>query len=415
MMESITACRSCGLGELVTLLELGRVPLANALLDRPDQPEECFPLTLVLCQRCSLVQILQTIDPEVLFGTYPYFSSFSETMLDHARAEAQMLTARFGLTKQSLVMEVASNDGYLLKNFMECGIPVLGIEPATNVAGAANRAGVPTTCEFFGRRSAERLRAQGRRADVLIGNNVLAHVADLNGFVAGAALLLRETGCAVFEVPYVREMIDGTEFDTIYHEHLCYYSLHALAALFARHCLEVVDVEQHAIHGGSLRVYCRPTQTGAAPSEAVRALLAEEAENGLTGLAYYRAFARNVDRLQGDLLAELRRRKAAGQRLAAYGASAKGSTLMNSTGIGHEHLDYIVDRSTVKQGRFAPGNRLPILPPETLVQRRPDSVLLLTWNFADEIVRQQRAYLDAGGEFIVPVPRVHAIGKTVGV
>lgn len=412
-MDSNTDCRSCGREPLETVLDLGTVPLANALLETPDQRDPVFPLTLAFCPACSLVQIRQTIEPELLFGEYPYFSSFSETMLAHARAEAAMLTDRLGLCESSLVVEVASNDGYLLKNFVAAGIPVLGIEPAANIAAAAERAGVPTLREFFGRDLAARLRAEGRRADVLIGNNVLAHVADLNGFVAGAALLLAETGCMVIEVPYVRCMIDNTEFDTIYHEHLCYFSLHALCALFGRHGLRVTDVERHEIHGGSLRVFCRHEQAAAEPSDAVSSMLAQEQACGLVGAAYYRSFAGEVDRLRDDLLAELVRRKAAGQRLAAYGASAKGSTLMNSTGIDAGLLDFIVDRSTVKQGRFAPGNRLPILPPEALLERRPDAVLLLTWNFADEIIRQQRAYLAGGGEFIVPVPHLHTIGKEV--
>jgi SAM-dependent methyltransferase len=412
MMQTITACRACGRPGLETLLHLGTVPLANALLDRPDQDEPRFPLTLAFCPHCSLVQILETVDPGVLFSHYLYFSSFSETMLAHARAEARMLIDRCGLGPRSLVVEVASNDGYLLKNFMAREIPVLGIEPAANVAQAAEADGVPTRCAFFSRELAEQLRGEGRRADVLIGNNVLAHVADLGGFVDGVARLLAPDGCAVFEVPYVREMIDRTEFDTIYHEHLCYYSLHALSALFERHGLRITDVQRLDIHGGSLRVFAGPPGS-TVPADSVAALLAEESACGLSDAAYYRDFVRRVERLRDDLRAELERRTAAGQRLAAYGASAKGSTLMSYVGIDNRHLDYIVDRSTVKQGRFAPGNRLAILPPETLAQRRPDAVLLLTWNFSDEIVRQQRGYLDAGGTFIVPVPRVHTIAREI--
>jgi SAM-dependent methyltransferase len=412
MMRTITACRACGGSQLETLLHLGTVPLANALLERRDQDEPRFPLTLAFCPHCSLVQILETVDPKVLFSHYLYFSSFSDTVLAHARAEAQMLIDRCGLGPRSLVVEVASNDGYLLRNFIARNIPVLGIEPAANVAQAAEVAGVPTRRAFFGRELAEQLRREGRRADVLIGNNVLAHVADLEGFVDGVARLLAPGGCAVFEVPYVREMIDKTEFDTIYHEHLCYYSLHALSALFERHGLRVTDVQRLDIHGGSLRVFAAPA-AGAAPGGAVAALLAEESACGLAGEAYYEDFVQRVERLRDDLLAELTRRKAAGQRLAAYGASAKGSTLMSYVGIDDRHLDYVVDRSTVKQGRFTPGNRLAILPPEALLERRPDAVLLLTWNFADEIARQQRGYLDAGGTFIVPVPRVHAIAREV--
>jgi len=409
LMQRITACRSCGAGDVRTVLELGEVPLANALLEDRAGEELRFPLTLAMCPSCSLVQILETVDPEVLFGHYLYFSSFSDTMLAHAEAAASMLIERCGLDAESLVVEIASNDGYLLRHFVANGIPVQGIEPAANIAEAANESGVPTLCDFFGIELAEGLAGDGHRADVIIGNNVLAHVADLNGFVAGVATLLAHDGCAVFEVPYVRDMIDRNEFDTIYHEHLCYFSLHALQALFARHGLAVTDVERLAIHGGSLRIFA---ERGGRTQPSVEALAAEERHAGLDRLDACRGFAQRVRQLRVDILAELDRRRAAGQTLAAYGASAKGSTLMNYAGIGPERLDFIVDRSTVKQGRYAPGNRLPILAPEALVERRPDAVLLLTWNFADEVIRQQARYLDAGGEFIIPVPRVRSIGKT---
>lgn len=413
--ESVSACRGCGQGGLRTLLALGRVPLANALLTHPpapDKPEPRFPLTLAFCPACSLVQILETVDPDVLFGHYLYFSSFSRTMLDHAARAAEALIAARRLTPASLVVELASNDGYLLKNFLQRGIGVLGIEPARNIAAVAQAAGIPTRAVFFGRDTAEALAAEGIRADAVLGNNVLAHVADLNGFVAGAARLLKPDGCVVFEAPYVGDMIDNVEFDTIYHEHLCYFSLHALRHLFRRHGLELTDVQRLPIHGGSLRVAGEPA--GTAPvSDRVRTLLALEERRGMTTLAFYERFAERVQTLCRDLRAELDRRLKAGQSLAAYGASAKGSTLMNVAGIGTSHLAFVADVSTAKQGKLTPGNHLPIVPPAALTTGhagapRPDAVLMLAWNLTAEIASQQAAYLDAGGEFIIPIPKVSA-------
>ena len=413
ILQTITSCRSCGNESLETVLDLGVVPLANALLSKDDidGPEPKFPLSLAFCPECTLVQIMQTVDADVLFRNYVYFSSFSNAMLAHARDEVSQLVKRFSLDQGSLVVEVASNDGYLLKNFVEAGIPVLGIDPAENIAKAAEAAGVPTLCEFFGFDVAEKLVHEGRSADVILGNNVLAHVADTNGFAAGVAALLKPEGSAVFEFPYVGDMIQNTEFDTIYHEHLCYFSLHAVRALFARHRLRLVDVERLSIHGGSLRVFLKPEATAPEPSAAVSALVNEETERGMGVPKFYHAFAGKVEVLRAALLSELKRRKDAGRSMAAYGASAKGSTLLSYFGIGAETLDFICDRSTVKQGRFAPGNHLPIVSPEALLERRPDAVLLLTWNFADEILGQQSEYLRAGGEFIVPVPEVRTVGK----
>jgi len=403
-----TTCRSCGSGGLVTVLSLGRTPLANSLLteDQFAQPEPFYPLDLAFCPNCTLVQITETVPPEQLFGEYLYFSSFSDTLLRNAHDLVGRLVALRDLGPQSLVVEVASNDGYLLQYYRDAGIPVLGIEPARNIAEVARGRGIPTLAEFFAADVAARLAREGQSADVIHANNVLAHVADLNGVVAGFAALLNPDGVAVIEAPYVKDMIDQREFDTIYHEHLCYFSLTALDHLFRRHGLIIVDVERLSIHGGSLRIHAAHQGV---PAEAVTALLAEEAAWGVGQLNFYAGFGERVGQLRDELCTLLADLKAQGKRIAVYGASAKGSTLLNYFGIGRETLDFVVDRSTVKQGLFTPGTHLPIRAPEYLLEARPDYVLLLTWNFADEILAQQAAYREQGGRFIVPIPEVRIV------
>jgi SAM-dependent methyltransferase len=402
-VTGISRCRSCGAGGLELVLSLGTTPLANGLLTEEQlaQPEPAFPLDLVFCASCTLVQITETVPPEQLFSNYLYFSSFSETMLRHSEQLANQLTAQRGLTGASLVVEVASNDGYLLQYYKQAGIPVLGIEPAANVAKVAEERGITTMVGFFGEKMGRDLRREGRRADVIHANNVLAHVADLNGFVAGLALALKDDGVAVIEVPHVKPMIERLEFDTIYHEHLCYYSLSSLTPLFARHGLKIVDVEEIPLHGGSLQV--RAALSGE-PSTRVRRLADDEQAAGVGSRGFYQDFGDKVRRLREDLRAVLGDLKSAGNRIAAYGASAKGSTLLNYCAIGRETLDFVADRSTVKQGLFTPGTHLRIVPPEALIAERPDQVLLLTWNFADEILAQQADYRKQGGRFIIPVP-----------
>lgn len=397
------ACRGCGKSDLPVVLSLGSTPLANALRSASelDVPDPRYPLDVALCPACALVQLVETVDPAVLFADYAYLSSFSDTMLRHAQAYAERVLQSRTLGANALVVEIGSNDGYLLRHFRQAGVAVLGIDPARAAAAAAERAGVPTRTAFFGRDLADQLVGEGIRADVVVANNVMAHVPEINDVVTGVVRLLKDDGVFVIETPYVRDLLDRLEFDTIYHEHVFYYSLTALRALLARHGLRVIDVERVSIHGGSIRV------TAAArgrPNDAVFAMMEEEAAWRPHDPETYAAFAARVDALRFELSGLLRERKASGRRLAAYGAAAKGTTLLSVIGVGEDVLDFAVDRNPRKQGRYMPGTKVRIYPPEHLLEAMPDDVLLLTWNFRDEIMKQQAEYRRRGGQFIVPIP-----------
>ena len=399
-------CRSCGAGPGQLVLDLGVQPLANRLLRPEDlaKPEPRFPLHLFVCPSCWLLQLAELVSPAELFSEYVYFSSYSEAVVEHGRQAADRYISELGLGAHSFVVEIASNDGYLVRSFRAAGVPHLGIEPAANVAQVARDQDIDTLVAFFDSDLAERLANAGQRADLILGNNVFAHVPTPNDFVAGLGTLLKPAGRIVLEFPYLLDFLHKTEFDTVYHEHVFYFSLTALRPLFERHGLEIIDVERLAIHGGSLRLIA--AHRGAFSVRAtVSDLLAEESRRGVTTPGAYAGFAAQVAGVRDALHRMLDGLEQRNQTLAAYGASAKGSTLLNYCGLDHRRLAFVADRSPHKQGRLTPGTHIPIVAAEELARRRPDYTLLLTWNLADEILSQQQAYRSAGGKFIIPIPR----------
>jgi SAM-dependent methyltransferase len=400
----LATCRSCERTGLIGVLDLGMMPLSDGLLSETQltDSEPRFPLEVAYCPTCALVQILETVPPEKLFcEDYPYYSSFSDALLEHSRKNVLSLIDRCKLDSTSLVVELASNDGYLLRHYVENDIPCLGIDPAEGPAATAEKAGVPTMCTFFTVDLARKLAGEGRRADVIHANNVLAHVADTNGFVEGIRILLKDDGVAVIEVPYVKDLIDHCEFDTIYHEHLCYFSVTALDRLFRRNGLYLNDIERLSIHGGSLRLYVgRREMVG----ETVRQLLEEEQKLAVDKIEYYKDFGarvQNIGKQVRDMLCKL---KAQGKSIAAYGAAAKGAILVNYIQVGPDVIDYVVDRNVHKQGKYMPGVHIPVCDPSRLLEDIPDYVLILPWNFKDEILSQQDAFRRKGGKFVIPIP-----------
>lgn len=400
----ISNCRSCNASLEELIVPLGTTPLANSLLrqDQLKEEERSFPLDLYLCTNCSLVQIKHTISADVLFKDYFYFSSYSDTMLEYAQKVSQKMREKMNLGEDSLVIELASNDGYLLQYYLSNHVPVLGIDPAENIAAVANKKGIPTLSEFFSKDLALTLASKNQFADVIHANNVLAHVPHLNDFVEGIKIILKPEGRAVIEVPYLVDMIEKNEFDTIYHEHLCYFSLNALDLLFERAGLKICDVEKLPIHGGSLRLFI--AHAPAQQSANVKEILAFENSINIASVDYYKKFSDNINKNKNLLVSLLNTLKESGKSIVAYGASAKGSTLLNVFKINERLLDFVVDRSQEKQGHYTPGSHLPIYAPEKLLEKMPDYVLLLTWNFKEEILKQQSLYRAKGGKFIIPVP-----------
>ncbi|MHB9000405.1 MAG: methyltransferase domain-containing protein [Thermoanaerobaculia bacterium] len=416
MNETIQAgdtltCRFCGARLTHVFADLGMSPLSNSYLraDQLDEPEPFYPLTARVCAECFLVQLPAVETPEAIFSDYAYFSSYSESWLEHARRYCDEMGRRLGLGAESRVVEIASNDGYLLQFFAAAGIPVLGVEPAANVALAARQKGIETLVRFFGVDTAKDLAQGGMRADLIVANNVLAHVPDLNDFVAGMKILLARGGTITVEFPHLMRLMMERQFDTIYHEHFSYFSLITARRVFAAHRLEIVDVEELATHGGSLRIFARHAEDAGRAGERVVALEKVEREYGLEDLATYAAFAERVRELKRALLAFLIRAREEGKRVVAYGAPAKGNTLLNFCGAGTDFIDYTVDRSPHKQGLFLPGTHIPIFAPDRIREDKPAYVLILPWNLKDEIMAQMADVRSWGGKFVVPIPDVEII------
>lgn len=404
-------CRHCGCELSLPFIDLGTAPPSNAYLTEADlsAPEKWYPLRVFVCTECWLVQTEDYAHRAELFSDdYAYFSSFSTTWLQHAEQYVLSAAQRFSLGKDSLVVEVASNDGYLLQYVKNCGIPCLGIEPTTSTANAARDRDIEVIEEFFGVKLARKLAAKGKRADLMVANNVLAHVPDINDFVAGFALLLKPEGVATFEFPHLLKLVQENQFDTIYHEHFSYLSLTAVIHIFTANGLGVFDVEEHSTHGGSLRVFAQRVDSGLqARSARVDELLQREAQAGMLDADYYTCFQANADRVKNDFLAFLLEARREGKRVVAYGAAAKGNTLMNYAGIRPDLISFVVDRNPAKQGKYTPGSRIPILDEQRLHQQKPDYVIILPWNLQEEVMRQL-AYIRAwGGQFVSAVPRIH--------
>ena len=409
---SATRCRFCAAHADQVFVDLGMSPLCESYLsaDQRDQMEPFYPLRVTVCPQCFLVQLPAYVAPEHIFSEYAYFSSYSTSWVEHARAYTEMMRARLALAGHSFVVELASNDGYLLQHFVAAGVPVLGIEPAANVAAAARSKGVPTRCCFFGTDSARDMVARGEQADLLVGNNVLAQVPDLNDFVAGMKIVLKPAGVITMEFPHVMRLMEGNQFDTIYHEHFSYFSLLTTERIFAAHGLTLFDVQEIPTHGGSLRVYARHHEDAAQPVQpSVADVRGREERAGLNRLEAYSAFEEQVKETKRKLLEFLIKAKREGKSIAGYGAPGKGNTLLNYCGIRNDFLDYTVDRNPYKHYKFLPGTHIPIFPPEKLQETRPDYILILPWNLKSEIIDQLAYVREWGAKFVVPIPEVEVL------
>jgi SAM-dependent methyltransferase len=405
-------CRHCHTELEHVFLDLGYAPPSNAYLSKEAlrAPETTFPLKLYVCDQCWLVQTEDFTEADKLFsGDYAYFSSTSQGWLQHAARYTDGITKRLGLTKESFVIEVASNDGYLLKNFLAAGIPCLGVEPTDSTADAAEKIGVPVLREFFGVATATALAEGGKCADLICGNNVYAHVPDINDFTQGLRIALKEGGTINLEFPHLMRLIEQNQFDTVYHEHFSYLSLTSVVRIFAHAGLRVIDIEELPTHGGSLRIYGCHDSDPRAMEAVVLAILEREKTFGLQDLLVYQGFQRKADKVKNDFLAFIIEQKRAGKSVAAYGAAAKGNTLMNYAGIKHDLIDFVCDAAPSKQGKFMPGSHIPILAPTELVERKPDWVIILPWNISDEVIQQQQIVLSWGGKFVIAVPELEVL------
>lgn len=405
-------CRACGASLEQIFVDLGTSPLANSYVseDKADVMEPFYPLCVLLCSECWLVQLPAVTRPEDMFSDYAYFSSFSETWLRHAEDYVEKMVQRFGLNENHNVIEIASNDGYLLQYFLQRGIPILGIEPAANVAEAAVEKGIPTLVKFFGTETAKEMTAEGKAADLLLGNNVLAHVPDLNDFIAGMKIVLKPGGIITMEFPHLMRLMAENQFDTIYHEHFSYFSFLSVEQAFARHGITLFDVEELPTHGGSLRVYGRHEKDETRPvAENVAELRERELREGFDRLETYQGFAKQIEETKRSLLEFLIQAKREGKTVVGYGAAAKGNTLLNYCGVRTDFLDYTVDLNPHKQGHFLPGTRIPIYAREKIRETKPDYVLILPWNLKDEIASQMAHIREWGGRFVVPIPKVEVL------
>lgn len=407
-MSALT-CRFCRAPLSQVVVDLGMSPPANYLINAGEPDPPVFPLCAYVCERCHLVQLPQYQRPDEIFSDYLYLASYSTSWLAHLSSYAEMAIRRFRLGPQSFVVEIASNDGALLKTFVAANIPALGIEPAGNVAAIARAQGVPTQEEFFGAAVGARLNAQGKSADLVVANNVLAHVPDINDFVAGIAALLKPSGVATLEFPHLLRLIERTEFDTIYHEHFSYLSLATASAIFAAHGMTIFDAEELPTHGGSLRIYVSAAGAAIAPSKACERIVRAESDAGLDGVEVYADFSRRVLAAKTSFVDFLRTSASAGRSVAGYGAPAKAATLLNYCRVGQDLLGYTVDRNPHKQGKLIPGARIPIYAPDRIFESKPDFIVIFPWNIRDEIVEQMSGIRAWGGKFVTPIPKVAII------